>query len=282
MTKTSRVYKYPFISTVRYSTPSGEPSIPSNPFNPSNPTCNTSVLHLSLTCYEHRRAIHPYHPTQSQYKLLAPQCYMHPQNGWLAPLGAFALPALQQSFWIASSIQRSGQRAQCNNQTNICNNHPYFANILHYYMVECPHLPMNIEQVNFCHLSVQLSSVNTQYNPPPISSGGMWLQWRYLSKKRFACLRTVMAECPQNRAPAARPTPLYADTTPSPALNYHYALAAAQISDFLKLHWRAGRGKGSVRTSSGIRLHGQLAICSLAVLTLPRKADQTWEGLLWI
>ena len=68
---------------------------------------------------------------------------MHPQNGWLAPLGAFALPALQQSFWIASSIQRSGQRAQCNKQTNICNNHPYFANILHYYMVECPHLPMN-------------------------------------------------------------------------------------------------------------------------------------------
>ena len=138
------------------------------------------------------------------------------------------------------------------------------------------------EQVNFCHLPVQLSSVNTQYNPPPISSGGMWLRWRYLSKKRFACLRTVMAECPQNRAPAARPTPLYADTTPSPALNYHYALAAAQISDFLKLHWRAGRGKGSVRTSSGIRLHGQLAICSLAVLTLPRKTDQTWEGLLWI
>ena len=27
------------------------------------------------------------------------------------------------------------------------------------------------EQVNFCHLPVQLSSVNTQYNPPPISSG---------------------------------------------------------------------------------------------------------------
>ena len=136
------------------------------------------------------------------------------------------------------------------------------------------------EQVNFCHLPVQLPSVNTQYNPPPISSGRNVASVKIFEQKKVCLLRTVMAECPQNRAPAARPTPLYADTTPSPALNYHYALAAAQISDFLKLHWRAGRGKGSVRTSSGIRLHGQLAICSLAVLTLPRKTDQAWEGLL--
>ena len=74
------------------------------------------------------------------------------------------------------------------------------------------------EQVNFCHLPVQLPSVNTQYNPPPISSGRNVASVKIFEQKKVCLLRTVMAECPQNRAPAARPTPLYADTTPAPLL----------------------------------------------------------------
>ena len=35
---------------------------------------------------------------------------------------------------------------------------------------------------NFCHLLDQLSSVNTKYNLP-FQVDGMWLRWRYLSKK---------------------------------------------------------------------------------------------------
>ena len=110
----------------------------------------------------------------------------------------------------------------------------------------------------FCPLSDHLPSISAQSTlniTVPFQAAGMWLLWRYLSKKRFACLRTVMAECPQNRAPPlAQGAPLYAAADLSPALNYHYA-AAAQILDFLKLHWwwwsaQCGRGKRSVRTSS--------------------------------
>ena len=205
---------------------------------------------------------------------------MHPQNGWLAPLGAFALPALQQSLWIASSIQRSGQRAQCNKQTNICNNHPYFANILHYYMVECPHLPMNKSiSVTFQSNSPQ-STHNITLLPFQVEECGFGEDiW---AKKGLPAADSYGRVSPKQSPRCSTDSSVCRHDPCSPALNYHYALAAAQISDFLKLHWRAGRGKGSVRTSSGIRLHGQLAICSLAVLTLPRKADQTWEGLLWI
>ena len=113
-------------------------------------------------------------------------------------------------------------------------------------------------------------SVNTKYNPP--ISSGQNVAWVKIFEQKRVCLPvdSYGRVSPKQSPRWPESTPLYADTTLSPALNYHYA-AAAQISDFLKLHWGgAGRGKesGSVRTSSGIRVHGQLAICSMPVLTL--------------
>ena len=85
-----------------------------------------------------------------------------------------------------------------------------------------PPLPISV----IYHTNSPQSSQNMTL---PFQVDGMWLRWRYLSKKRFACLSTVMGQSvPPKQSPRWQSlTPLYADITLSPALNYHYALAAA-------------------------------------------------------
>ena len=84
-----------------------------------------------------------------------------------------------------------------------------------------------------------LSSVNTRYNPPIPS--GRNVAWVKIFEQKRVCLPadSYGRVSPKQSPRWPKPTPLYADTTLSPALNYHYA-PAAQISDFLKLHWREG------------------------------------------
>ena len=125
-----------------------------------------------------------------------------------------------------------------------------------------------------CHLSGHLSTISPQSTlniTLPFQVDGMWLRWRYLSKKRFAWLRTVMAECPQNRAPAGPSDSSVCRHDPLPCFELSLCGCGPNLGLFevaLEGGSIAGRGKGSVRTSSGIRVHGQLAICSMPVLTL--------------
>ena len=133
---------------------------------------------------------------------------------------------------------------------------------------------------------IYLSSVNPKYNRP-ISSG-----WNVTSVKIFEQKKVCLPAdsygrvSPKQSPPLAQAAPLYAAADLSPALNYHYA-AAAQILDFLKLHWwwwwsaQCGRGKGSVRTSSWHSrpsttchlLNGSSWHCSLRPTQIEQKND---------
>ena len=143
-------------------------------------------------------------------------------------------------------------------------------------------------QFLLCPLSDHLPSISAQSTlniTVPFQAAGMWLLWRYLSKKGLLPADSYGRVSPKQSPPLAQGAPLYAAADLSPALNYHYA-AAAQILDFLKLHWwwwsaQCGRGKGSVRTSSWHSrpsttchlLNGSSWHCSLRPTQIEQKND---------
>ena len=144
-------------------------------------------------------------------------------------------------------------------------------------------------QFLLCPLSDHLPSISAQSTlniTVPFQAAGMWLLWRYLSKKRFACLRTVMAECPQNRAPRWRRLLLCMPPRTSPLLWIIIMRPRPKSWTFWSCIGGGGlpsaeEERGSVRTSSWHSrpsttchlLNGSSWHCSLRPTQIEQKND---------
>ena len=137
-------------------------------------------------------------------------------------------------------------------------------------------------QFLLCPLSDHLPSISAQSTlniTVPFQAAGMWLLWRYLSKKRFACLRTVMAECPQNRAPRWRKVLLCMPPRTSPLLWIIIMRPRPKSWTFWSCIGGGGlpsaeEERGVSGLHLGIRGHRQLAICSMAAVDIALRPTQ--------
>ena len=133
---------------------------------------------------------------------------------------------------------------------------------------------------------IYLSSVNPKYNRP-ISSGWNVTSVKIFEQKRFACLRTVMAECPQNRAPRWRKLLLCMPPRTSPLLWIIIMRPRPKSWTFWSCIGGGGglpsaeEERGSVRTSSWHSrpsttchlLNGSSWHCSLRPTQIEQKND---------
>ena len=147
-------------------------------------------------------------------------------------------------------------------------------------------------QFLLCQLSDHLSTISPQAQSTlnitlPFQVDRMWLGWRYLSKKGFACLRTVMAECPQNRAPAGQSRLLCMPTRPSPLLWIIIMRSRPKSRTFWSCtggeqEEERNRGVSGLHLAFGSMDNLPFAQCQCWHCSLQPTLNRAVEGHLWI